>query len=209
MRTPFVTVAGQQPVAERRAENADVERGLRVVRDVVEQDMLDAGRIAHEELIAEHAPGLPEGLLVSDHRNRGERIVVHRAKRGKEGQRLRRRFRPGKLGTKLGTSCRHGLCGGWPLSQFHIGYARASGGGHPLRRQTSDMDACRPPRRANTGESIGPREGRFGVKSGRPRRPTWGRSGRCSNAPRSRVMSSRRRNVDAGCTPASEDARGS
>jgi hypothetical protein len=62
VRAPFVAVAGQQPVAEGRAQNAYIERGLRVVRDVVEQDALDAGRIAHEELIAEHAFCFPDGL---------------------------------------------------------------------------------------------------------------------------------------------------
>src|SRR5262249_25944848 len=91
----------QQPVAEGGAQNAHVERGLRVIRDVVEQDALDAGRIAHQELTVEHALCFPDGMFVSDRWNRGERIFVHRAKRGKKRKSLRGGFGSGKLGGRV------------------------------------------------------------------------------------------------------------
>ena len=86
-------VVEKPPVAAKRAAarpaelagpKAPTKRLSLVARDVIEQDALDAGRIAHDGLIAEHALCLPDRLLVSHHRNRGERIVFHCGKRGKE-----------------------------------------------------------------------------------------------------------------------------
>src|SRR5262249_55779315 len=86
-------VVEKPPVAAKRAAarpaelagpKAPTKRLSLVARDVIEQDALDAGRIAHDELIAEHALCFPDRLLVSHYRNRGERIVFHRGKRGKE-----------------------------------------------------------------------------------------------------------------------------
>src|SRR5215831_13192476 len=66
-----------------------------IVYDVVEEDALDADRIAHEELIAEHALCFPDGFFISHHGNRGERIVFHHAEYGKERKSLCGRFGPG------------------------------------------------------------------------------------------------------------------
>jgi hypothetical protein len=67
---------------------------------------------------------LPAGLLASHHRNRGERIVFHRSKRGKEGKPLCGRFRPGQFDR----SRRCALCGdGRLLHHFHFSHARVSG----------------------------------------------------------------------------------
>jgi len=52
-------------------------RRLGVVRDIVQQHMLDARRIADQELTAEPPIRFPNRLFVSGTRNSRERVVPH------------------------------------------------------------------------------------------------------------------------------------
>ncbi len=77
---PILAPAQQQPLAEQRAQDADAGGGAAVIRRIVDQDMLDAGGPAHDDLPATEDAAKDDVLLEGLRRKDADRVVAQRAR---------------------------------------------------------------------------------------------------------------------------------
>src|SRR5215472_10954690 len=76
MRALLLAFAGEQAIAEQGAEGALLQVGLRVVRDIVEEDALEASRVVDQPSAAERRDLFPDRLLEGRKRDALEGIVT-------------------------------------------------------------------------------------------------------------------------------------